>query len=227
MAEDTDGPSSSSSYSCPPQFGVRSYLHRFYEDCAGYGGPDPSNPHDNPYISDDFRYLINPKPKRSTYIFCKLAMVCGLSLLAFGVVAILIGYLIPQRPELVGYLGGVPVVDSSASDLNDKLDACKLTGLILLCLGGVTVAISLLVPSFLLGYMQKEMLLQEDFKDRIAGDPLLVGPGGYGTVGTTPPVSGSGSGIPVTEQVKSVQPGAQDPKPAPTPAGEEDNLLDH
>eukprot|EP00058_Branchiostoma_floridae_P006305 XP_002591793.1 hypothetical protein BRAFLDRAFT_83581 [Branchiostoma floridae] len=183
--------------SCPPQFGVRSYLHQFYEDCAGIRRNSlDSHPYDNPYLSDDFRYLINPKPRKSTYIWWKVAMVCGFSLIAFGAVALMAGYLVPQRRELVGYLGGVPVVDSAATDLNYKLDACKLAGLILLCVGGLTVAFSLLVPSFLHGYMEKELLMQESFKERIATGDSNVGP----------PQTAAVEGIPLTEQVQNVQP---------------------
>lgn len=73
---------------------------------------------------------------------------------------ILIGYLVPPRHVLIESpddLTGEAYVDEKAQEYNTTLDMCKLIGLILFCIGGVTLAMSLLFPSFLAHYCEDEV----------------------------------------------------------------------
>lgn len=77
----------------------------------------------------------------------------GVLFLLVGIVCVLVGYLLPQRPILVGMVGvDREVIDRQAIAYNYNLDACKLVGLILFCLGGLTLAVALMIPSFLYRY---------------------------------------------------------------------------
>ena len=173
---------------CPDYFGVRSYLHDFYE--AAY--KDPSIYEEE----DDFRFLLgaNPRRRRCPPIWWKVFMWIGVNLLVFGIIGILVGYLVPQRPiffkvdeeKKEGY------VDHGAMAFNTTLDVCKMIGLILFCVGGVTLAMALLFPSFLTSYCDEDQT-DDNFKVPLQGQD-------------EPPLSPVEMSIPKTSQVKSVQP---------------------
>ena len=163
-------PSLSRKRPCPDYFGVRSYLHDFYETTY----KDPSIYEDE----DDFRLLLHPNPKRRRCppIWWKIFMWIGVNLLVFGIIGILVGYLVPQKPIFLkvdeerseGY------VDRSAMTFNTTLDICKLIGLILFCIGGMTLAMALLFPSFLTSYCDEDPS-DDNFKislDEEDGPPL-------------------------------------------------------
>ena len=130
-------------------FGVKSYLHHFYETHS-YKDPDM-------YEEDDtYRYLLHPptrRRRRCTSIWWKVFVWIGANFLVFGVIAVLVGYLVPHHPVIVEDLGPeLKMVDKEAGPYNLNLDVCKLVGLILFCIGGLTLTVALLFPSFLHHY---------------------------------------------------------------------------
>lgn len=174
---------------CPDYFGVRSYLHDFYE--AAY--KDPSIYEDE----DDFRFLLgtNPRRRRCPPIWWKVFMWIGVNLLVFGIIGILVGYLVPEKPitfTKVDETKGKGVLDHGAMAFNTTLDVCKMVGLILFCVGGVTLAMALLFPSFLTSYCEDDQT-DDNFKVPLQGQD-------------EPPLSPVEMSIPKTSQVKSVQP---------------------
>ena len=140
-------------HNCPDYFGVKSYLHDFYESAYS---KDPSIYEDE----DDFRFLLHPNPRkrRCPRIWWKIFMWLGVNLLIFGIIGILVGYLVPQRPIFfkVDEKTNEGFVDRSAMTFNTTLDVCKLIGLILFCIGGITLAMALLFPSFLTSYCDED-----------------------------------------------------------------------
>ena len=81
----------------------------------------------------------------------------GVILLVFGVVSILLGYLVPPHQFLLKIPGDSQAyVDTKAQVYNATLDMCKLTGLVLFCVGGATLAMALLFPSFLAHYCDED-----------------------------------------------------------------------
>ncbi|XP_052777544.1 neurensin-1-like [Mya arenaria] len=172
---------------CPDYFGVKSYLHDFYE--ATY--KDPSIYEDE----DDFRFLLHPNPRRRRcpQIWWKIFMWLGVNLLVFGIIGILVGYLVPQKSIFLkvdeehseGY------VDRSAMTFNTTLDVCKLIGLILFCVGGMTLAMALLFPSFLTSYCDEDPG-EDNFNVRVEDEEA--------------PLSPVDMSIPKSSKVKSVQP---------------------
>jgi hypothetical protein len=157
---------------CPNYFGVKSYLHDFY-DTHFYKDPDIYEEEE-----DDFRYLLNPNPRRRcTSIWWKVFVWIGANFLVFGIIGVLVGYLVPQRPIIVGSLAdNIELIDKEAISFNFNLDVCKLVGLILFCIGGLTLTVALLFPSFLYQYCDDERR-NDAFKVRVGDDsPPLKSP---------------------------------------------------
>ncbi|XP_014662016.1 PREDICTED: neurensin-1-like [Priapulus caudatus] len=140
-------------------FGVRSYLHHFYESMA------VRNPHLYEELSrdEDFQYLIKPRRRRCGSIWWKIGLWSGVNLVVFGLVAILVGYLVPQRPEVVDHQGYYDAISKNALRYNTNLDIFKLVGLIVFCIGGCLLAVSLLFPSFLYQWCEDDLLASEPF----------------------------------------------------------------
>lgn len=66
------------------------------------------------------------------------------------------------------------VIDRQAIAYNYNLDACKLVGLILFCLGGLTLAVALMIPSFLYRYCDDD----DDGRPEEGGFAVPIGGGG-------------------------------------------------
>ncbi|XP_001510341.1 neurensin-1 [Ornithorhynchus anatinus] len=152
-----------------PRYGVRSYLHQFYEDCtASIWEPE-----------DDFQ--IRPSPNRWSSALWKVGLISGTVFMAMGLTVLAVGFLVPAKIEAFGE-GDFVVVDPQAIQFNGALDACKLAGAILFCLGGSAMAAGLLTSAFAKNYSKEEKFLQQKFKERIAdvkarGQPVTRAPG--------------------------------------------------
>ena len=148
----------------------------------------------------------------------------GVTLLLFGVIGILVGYLVPPRHVLIAHSpssssssslsssssdddSSKAYIDERAQEYNTTLDMSKLVGLILFCVGGVTLAMALLFPSFLTHHCLDEDLYGHD------GDLREVS-GGYskhhhhrqGKQGGGDGALLEQSTIPASSEVKEVQP---------------------
>ncbi|MBN3306255.1 neurensin-1 [Amia ocellicauda] len=107
-------------------FGVRSYLHLFYEDCTF------SAPQDQAEL----------QPKRAPVsrtswpsLLWKACLTTGVLLAVTGGLALAMGVLVPPRIEGFGE-GELLVVDERAIRHNRALAACRMAGGLLLALGG-------------------------------------------------------------------------------------------
>lgn len=208
--------------SCPVYFGVRSYLHHFYDSSSAFKDP---NVYEN---DDDDLYLLHPNPhhrllrhrrrrrRRCPPIWWKIFMWLGVNLLLFGVVGILVGYLVPPKTVVVGQNKPKELwyIDTSAKSYNVTLDLCKLIGLILFCVGGLTLAMALLFPSFLTHYCgdddEDEDPGDENLKVPLRGPEDVEKGDGGGTA--KPPLSPTELTIPASSKVKSVQPVSKVPQ---------------
>jgi len=175
--------------SCPVYFGVKSYLHQFYDD---HQFKDPSL-----YEDDDHQFLLQPhrRHRRCAPVWWKIFLWVGVALLVFGVTGIVIGYLVPPKQTLIRAADNKnqAYVNESAEEYNATLEQCQLVGLILFCVGGATLAMALLFPLFLTHYCD------EDTKD----DPGIKVPLHDDTTDQVNPLQ---KVIPASSHVKSVQP---------------------
>ena len=187
----------SPSLSSGSDFGVKSYLHKFYEDDPQYKDRDDiyCEAEDHPLA----RLRGKKRPCSRGALWWKAGAWVGLNILILAVLALMIGYFVTPKKEILRYTDDTPVVDQDAVSFNKKLDGAKLAGLIMLCSGGFLLAISLLIPSF--SHAAEE---EDDFNtDEVRIDPE----------GTFPPympiTSGDENteeGIPVTSAVTNIQP---------------------
>lgn len=60
------------------------------------------------------------------------------------------------------------LLNSHAVSFNRALDVCKLTGAVLFCVGGTSMAVGLLLSAFAKSYSKEELYLQQKFKERLA-----------------------------------------------------------
>lgn len=187
-------------------FGVKSYLHHFYDARAAF--KDPTIYEDE----DDSQYLLYPNQRRPrcTSIWWKVFVWIGANFLVFGIIGVLVGYLVPQRSIFKDDLklaDDVKVLDRGAIEFNYTLYVFKLVGLVLFCIGGLTLAVALLFPSFLYHYCE----VYDDRERRGESDPIRVSaPGGSGGGGSEeeekPPLSPLEMQVPTSSHITGIQP---------------------
>lgn len=167
-------------------YGVKSYLHHFY-DSGSF--KDPS------IYEDDYQYLLPNRRRRiCNSIWWKVFVWIGANFLVFGTVGVLVGYLVPPRPIIIASTENLDLKDNNAEVYNFKLDVCKLVGLALFCMGGVTLTLALLFPILMHQYCDDDRS-ERPFQVRI------------NTTESTLPTSPLENRIPATPQLASVQPG--------------------
>ncbi|XP_078410995.1 neurensin-1-like isoform X1 [Cetorhinus maximus] len=119
------------------RYGVRSYLHLFYEDCTGSMLEDDE--------SDELHRQRSASGWRS--VLWKVGMSAGTILFLVGLATVTTGYLVPPKIEGIGEADFL-VVDKHAVEYNEALEVSKLVGAILFSVGGTAVAACVLVLTF-------------------------------------------------------------------------------
>ncbi|XP_071538903.1 neurensin-1-like [Panulirus ornatus] len=166
-----------------PFFGVKNYLHHFYEK------PDVSDP----ALYEDLTpgeqvFLVKQGDSGCSSSVFRLSLVLGGLLLLLGVVAFVVAACAARRTVVVGQDGGVFVLDRAASAHNAQVDALLLVGLVAVTLGSTVVAAALISRTF----CSKPEELPYHYR---AGQFI-----------TEPPVTPVDKKVPVTERVTQVQP---------------------
>ncbi|XP_068616633.1 neurensin-1 [Brachionichthys hirsutus] len=170
------------------QYGVRSYLHQFYEECTAS------------IWERDEDFQIQRSPSRWSSLLWKVSLAFGALILFAGLIVVLVGYATPARIEAFGE-DDLLFVDSHAVSFNRALDICKLTGAVLFCVGGTSMAAGLLLSAFAKSYSKEELYLQQKFKERLADLQATVG-----TPIMRAPTPGDAK-VPVTlSKVQNIQP---------------------
>jgi len=130
-----------------PFFGVRSYLHNFYEH---KDGKDQST-----CETDEYAFLLKPSPRKYGYcrpIAWKAAVWIGINFIIFGIIGIFVAYLVPSKTPVISETPYSVELDRDVKTYNDNLEIVKLVGLLLFCLGGTLTIGGLLVPTILYRY---------------------------------------------------------------------------
>ncbi|XP_030639231.1 neurensin-1 [Chanos chanos] len=172
------------------RYGVRSYLHQFYEECTAS------------IWERDEDFQIQRSPNRWSSVLWKVCLALGALILVAGLSVLLVGYATPPRIEAFGE-DELLFVDGRAVRFNRALDACKLAGAVLFCVGGSGMALGLLLAAFSQGGSKEEHYLQHKFKERLAEIQASVLPV------TRAPTPGEAK-VPVTlSKVQNVQPSSE------------------
>lgn len=115
-------------------FGVKSYLHEFYDDPdelfqdgdGGSGGDD-----------DDFKYFVEPEIRWYHHCCSGVFAVLGLAVMVAGAIAMAAGHLIPARDPVVRRSAHMEVIDRRAVSFNDHLASCRYVGSVVFAVGVV------------------------------------------------------------------------------------------
>ncbi|XP_041758039.1 neurensin-1-like [Coregonus clupeaformis] len=144
-----------SSCACP-QFGVRSYLHHFYEGCSTASGWER-----DPEGEGDIQTLRSPL--RWSSGLWKVSLALGLLMVTSGLVSLSMGYSGATRIESFGE-GDLLFIDTQAVSFNRGLHHRVVAGIGLTCLGsGLTVA-GLLLWSFSRSRLKERLYQRERVK---------------------------------------------------------------
>ncbi|MFH4979192.1 hypothetical protein AB6A40_005901 [Gnathostoma spinigerum] len=205
----------------PPRgFGIRSYLHQFYQ-----------SPTLEDIESSGAWYLLPPPPAQRTGLYiCRVLTVIGLLLLIAGAGAIVVGYTWPHEgvEESIVKIAIYQDEDGSfyvppdkfAEILQDPMKHWKVAGLCVFATGAAILALGLLVPTCAQCFRNKHLagFVSEDGTPN--EPPIRIYPaGGVGTrveqtssvaasrsAKTTPKISPTSGPVPVMEEISKVQP---------------------
>ncbi|XP_048881971.1 neurensin-1 [Brienomyrus brachyistius] len=164
-----------------PHYGVRSYLHQFYEECT------------TSIWESDEDFQTQRSPSRWSSVLWKVFLALGILILITGLTMLTVGYVTTPRIEAFGE-DDLLFVDSRAASFNRALEVCKLAGAIVFCVGGSVMAGGFLLSVFAEGNDKQERGLWRRLAQR-PREPV-----------TRAPAPG-GSKIPATlSKVQNVQP---------------------
>ncbi|KAK5911638.1 hypothetical protein CgunFtcFv8_005794 [Champsocephalus gunnari] len=134
------------------QFGVRSYLHHFYEDCSS--STWDRNPEDEGVLQSQRKNL-----KWSAAVW-KVSMAFSSLLLTAGITSLSVGYSTPVKMASFGE-GDLFFVDKQAVSFNKSLSRSSTAGMWLCCLGS-----ALLVMGVFVWILQRKANLKEKLFSR-------------------------------------------------------------
>ncbi|KFM71294.1 Neurensin-1, partial [Stegodyphus mimosarum] len=176
-------------------FGVRSYVHTFYEAMAM----------DNPQAYEDvgrrFGYTV-PIRKRRKQVLCWRAMLfSGIFIMIMGLIAILVGFLVPKRKEVVDTQEDIEIINRADQAFNEDLDICKIVGIFLFCSGGSMITAMLLILILTRRNRIDDPLSAEEIP--LTSAEVCQEPG---------PSTPMDVKVPATEELTTVQPRRTDPE---------------
>ncbi|CAG0886480.1 unnamed protein product [Darwinula stevensoni] len=180
VIEDSDGGSSDGSKPRGRFFGVRNYIHQFYEGLS-------SSKEEERSALIKSRHLRRRRCRSFTF---KVLLGVGSICLVLGLILLLLGHLIVPREVLLTKYN-MDIVDHAAERFNQNLEICKKTGLVFFCCGGLALVVTLLCPSFLRN------------EDSVQFDPFVIQ---IGDCTDEEDVKSPIEKIPVTQEVTPIQP---------------------
>ncbi|XP_061425119.1 neurensin-1-like [Lethenteron reissneri] len=133
------------------QYGVRSYLHYFYRG-GRCGAESEGGACGNPRLEtaraadDQCSDELEKENRLCASSMYNAGAVTGCIILLIGIAVVCTGYLIPPKIESFGK-GDFFVVDKHALRFNRALEMCKLSGAILFCLGGTSLALGIVLSA--------------------------------------------------------------------------------
>ncbi|KAG9333883.1 hypothetical protein JZ751_009979 [Albula glossodonta] len=168
-------------------YGVRSYLHHFYEECTAS------------IWEQDEDFQTQRSLSRRSSVLWKVCLAFGTLMLIVGLTVLTVGYASPAKIVTFGEEELV-FVDSRAAGFNQALEQCKLVGSVMFCVGGSLATLGLLLSAFTHSSSQEDRYLQHRFREKLAEIQAAVLPV------TRAPTPGERK-VPVTlSKVQNIQP---------------------
>ncbi|GIY41081.1 uncharacterized protein CDAR_225111 [Caerostris darwini] len=194
LSKSTDnvGASTSTERRNPEFFGVRSYVHTFYEAMAM----------DNPHAYEESYGYVLPSRKRRRQVLCwRLTLGAGVVTFLLGIIFISIGFFVPKKKEVIDIQEDIEIIDRAFLEFNKDLDVFKIVGMVLFSAGGLVMAGVLIAVTLMWRNRSDDPLSSEEI-------PLT---------GTEPrqdegPKTSMDVKVPATEEVTAVQPKRADPE---------------
>ncbi|XP_076207949.1 neurensin-2 [Aptenodytes patagonicus] len=152
-------------------YGVRSYLHLFYEDCTG-ASPDWDGDGSSPHGA-------------WAPLIWKVSLSTGTLFLLMGATALAAGSLVPPKLEGIGEEEFM-VLDVQAVRYNHVLGTCRLVGMALCAAARMLGAVGLLSSALALRRPQEE---EQQLSPILCGSPPPRPPATFAPVGTAMPFS--------------------------------------
>ncbi|GFT66852.1 uncharacterized protein NPIL_206121 [Nephila pilipes] len=175
----------------PEFFGVRSYVHTFYEAMAM----------DNPHAYEDQFGYVMPARKRRKQILCwRLMLGSGVLILLMGIIFISVGFLVPKKKEVIDIQEDLEIIDRVFQAFNKDLDIFKIVGIVLFCVGGLMMAGVFLALTLIWKNRGEDPLSSEEIP--LTGTHPQQDNGPNATMDVK---------VPATEELTTVQPKRVDP----------------
>ncbi|XP_073968746.1 uncharacterized protein isoform X2 [Rhodnius prolixus] len=141
IAEVEKGDPAGDPRSCPFHFGLRTYFQNIVEP------PEKEIIETVDYLEEsDFHYMVGPVRRACSWD--KACIWCGVPLLIAGVIAVLVGQLVPPREPVVARRGSLAYLDKKALIYNSRLELCRLIGLGALCAAALMIILSFLISAY-------------------------------------------------------------------------------
>ncbi|XP_029919729.1 neurensin 1-like [Myripristis murdjan] len=139
------------------QFGVRSYLHHFYEECS-------SSMWERDQEDQGFVQSQRSTQRWSSAVW-KVSLALGLLILTAGIASLSVGYSTPRKIESFGD-GDLLFVDTQAISFNRGLHLSTAAGIGLSCMGSVLTMIGVVLWILLRADFKEGLFHREDDGER-------------------------------------------------------------
>lgn len=136
-------------------FGVKHYLHHFYEDCAGIVNPDEPE-----------EFEIENKPSKKCSILCRIGFSLAILFICLGVILLLVGFLVSTR-DTKYVENGIVYISQENERFNEFLKYSRWIGAFSFCLGGLLLSVCIILLGLGTMSYQRELLEKRTFENRL------------------------------------------------------------
>ncbi|KAL1451333.1 hypothetical protein WDU94_005721 [Cyamophila willieti] len=129
-------------------FGIRSYIHDFYDKrsiqtCREHSHNILAEPSQEPET-----YLIERGKRRYSNHYFRAFIILGMLLLSVGLSLLVIGHFHSYRNPIIDVRSNIEIIDRRSLAYNYSLEMYRLIGLAVFCAGGIVIMLTLLVDIY-------------------------------------------------------------------------------
>uniref|UniRef100_A0A8D9A537 Neurensin-1 n=1 Tax=Cacopsylla melanoneura TaxID=428564 RepID=A0A8D9A537_9HEMI len=129
-------------------FGIKSYLHQFYDKrsiqtCREHSHNILAEPSQEPET-----YLIERGKRRYSNHYFRAFIILGMLLLSIGLSLLVIGHFHSYQNPIIDVRSNIEIIDRRSLAYNYSLEMYRLIGLAVFCAGGIVIMLTLLVDIY-------------------------------------------------------------------------------